>query len=226
VDTLAKLHSIDPDTIGLGSFGKRGDFYQRQCSTFARIETQQSAVAHPENGERLGRAHEKYDELIDFVRRHAPGDRRAIVHGDYKFDNMILHPTEPRVVAVLDWELSTLGNPLMDAVYLINPYWNQPTEAYQPQHQRASGMPSEKELLDRYAERAGYDPREDGWKVGQMFHLIRGGTISHGIQARTIAGQASSEFSHRYFENTKKMLNGAVAKMKEIQEEMGSTSKL
>jgi len=77
------------------------------------------------------------------------------------------------VIAVLDWELSTIGNPLMDIVYLLSPYWFQPDAVYQPQNQKESQVPSEKELLDRYTELAGYDPRKEKWQVAQMFHLIR-----------------------------------------------------
>jgi aminoglycoside phosphotransferase (APT) family kinase protein len=77
------------------------------------------------------------------------------------------------VIAVLDWELSTLGHPLMDAVYILSPYWFRPADVYKPENQKASGMPSEQELLDRYTKMAGFDPREDKWKVAQMFHLIR-----------------------------------------------------
>lgn len=88
-DTLAKLHSIDPESIGLGSFGKSTNFYARHCNTFSRIEAQQSAVTDKKTGRQLGRAHEKYDQLIDFVRGNLPKDRSCIVHGDFKFDNLV-----------------------------------------------------------------------------------------------------------------------------------------
>jgi aminoglycoside phosphotransferase (APT) family kinase protein len=83
------LHSIDPDAVGLGTFGKRTDFYQRHCNTFSRIEAQQAVVKDKDTGKPLGRAHEKYDEVVNFVRRNAPGERNTIVHGDFKFDNMV-----------------------------------------------------------------------------------------------------------------------------------------
>jgi aminoglycoside phosphotransferase (APT) family kinase protein len=94
VDTLAKLHSIDPDSIGLRSYGKRKDFYQRHCNTFSRIEAQQAVVKDKDTGKPLGRAHENYDQLVNFVRKNAPGDRNTIVHGDYKFDNIVNRPDE------------------------------------------------------------------------------------------------------------------------------------
>jgi aminoglycoside phosphotransferase (APT) family kinase protein len=94
IDTLALLHSIDPDSIGLGTFGKRSDFYRRHCQTFSRIEAQQALVKDKDTGKPLGRAHEKYDEIVDFIRRNAPGERNTIVHGDYKFDNVVSMTSE------------------------------------------------------------------------------------------------------------------------------------
>ena len=82
------------------------------------------------------------------------------------------------MIAVLDWELSTLGHPLMDAVYLTSPYWFHPNDAYQAQNLASSGMPTQTELLDRYTKMAGYDPRAERWKVAQMFHLIRVSNIA------------------------------------------------
>ena len=77
------------------------------------------------------------------------------------------------MIAVLDWELSTLGHPLMDAIYVLSPYWFHPADVFKPENQKLSGMPSERELLNRYTEMAGFDPRKETWKVAQMFHLIR-----------------------------------------------------
>ncbi|KAH0832589.1 phosphotransferase enzyme family domain-containing protein [Fonsecaea pedrosoi] len=222
VETLAWLHSIDPFSIGLEGFGKTTGFYARHCNTFARIEAEQAKITDSE-GKPLGRAHEHYDEILDYVRRNLPGDRYAIVHGDYKFDNVILHPTEPRVIAILDWELSTIGHPLMDAVFIVSSFWN---EKYKNATggsgvvgaarsstplSTVSGVPSADELIDRYSEIVGFDPRKEGggkdWEVAKIFHHVRGSTITHGIQARTIRGQASSEFSHLYFEYTKSGLD-------------------
>ncbi|ETI28453.1 hypothetical protein G647_00902 [Cladophialophora carrionii CBS 160.54] len=226
VETLAWLHSIDPDAIGLGTFGKKTGFYKRHCNTFSRIEAQQSKVKDAKTGRVLGRAHEHFDEIIDFVRHEMTSERYAVVHGDFKFDNVILHPTEPRVIAILDWELSTIGNPLMDAIYVISPFWidfhkasphdlTATSSPYAPANRATSGMPDPDELLDRYSRITGFDPRREGhppgkdFEIAKIFHYVRGGTISHGIQARTYAGQASSDFSHVYFQNTRKMLDAA-----------------
>ena len=190
ISTLAWLHSIDPSAIGLSSFGKKENFYPRHCNTFSRIEAQQAQVRDVKTGQVLGRAHPHFDEIVDYVRRHAPEERSSIVHGDYKFDNIVLHSTEPRVVAILDWELSTLGHPLMDVVYVVGPYWNrasksgipggavkarddQEGEVYDEGNLEANGLPSMKELLDVYTERAGWNPRWDRWEVAKVFHLMR-----------------------------------------------------
>jgi aminoglycoside phosphotransferase (APT) family kinase protein len=89
IDTLAKLHSIDPDAIGLGNYGKGKEFYQRQYNTFQRIEAQQAVVKDKDTGKQLGRAHERFDEMVNFVRTNVPGERLSIIHGDFKFNNMV-----------------------------------------------------------------------------------------------------------------------------------------
>lgn len=247
ISTLAWLHSIDPDSIGLSDFGKKTGFYTRHCNTFSRIEAQQAKVKDASTGKELNRAHPQFDEIVDYIRKNVPSDRTSIVHGDYKFDNVILHPTEPRVIAILDWELSTIGHPLMDAVYATGPYWNRASksgravddqggEVYLPENQAQNGMPSMDELMEEYARITGWDPRKDNFEIAKVFHLMRvsphlplsclhhiakpqqGSVISHGIQARTISGQASSEFSHIYFENTKRGLNTALDMVRAMKE--------
>lgn len=191
ISTLAWLHSIDPDSIGLQDFGRKTGFYNRHCNTFSRIEAQQAQVKAIKTGKELGRAHPNFDEIVDYIRKNVPTDRTSIVHGDYKFDNVILHPTEPRVIAILDWELSTIGHPLMDAVYVVGPYWNRASssgiaggpkiearddqggEVYEVQNQASNGMPSMDELLDEYSRITSWDPRKDQWEIAKVFHLMR-----------------------------------------------------
>jgi aminoglycoside phosphotransferase (APT) family kinase protein len=184
VSTLAWLHSINPDSIGLEGFGKKTGFYTRHCTTFSRIEAQQAKVKDSSTRKELGRAHPDFDEIVDYIRRNVPSDRSCIIHGDYKFDNVIIHPTEPRVIAILDWELSTVGHPLMDAVYVVSPYWygastfgttrdDQNGDVYDPQNQKRNALPSMEELVNEYTKVMGWDPRLDHWEVAKIFHLMR-----------------------------------------------------
>jgi aminoglycoside phosphotransferase (APT) family kinase protein len=229
VETLAWLHSIDPDKIGLEGYGKKTGFYARHCNTFSRIEAQQAVVKDLRTGEPLGRAHESYDEVVDYVRDNLPGDRYAIVHGDFKFDNLVLHSTEPRVIAILDWELSTIGHPLSDLVFHLSPFFSDYANSgksvlsatdspFKPENRGKSGIPNPQELLERYAQIVGFDVRKDGggrdWEIATIFHYLRGATISHGIRARAISGQASSDFSHLYFAATKQGMDAALQRIK------------
>lgn len=245
IDTLAWLHSIDPDKIGLASYGKKNGFYSRHCDTWSRIEAQQAAVNDIKTGKPLGRAHEAFDQVIGYVRDNLPIDRHAIVHGDFKFDNLILHPTEPRVIAILDWELSTVGHPLMDLVFHLSPFLSDysdiresvapagaPAEEspFKPENRKKSGIPEPQELADRYAEVVGFDMLKDGggrdWEVAVIFHYLRSAGISHGIQARTISGRASSDFGHLYFATTRRSIEAALKRVKHLQARGAKVNKL
>ncbi|KAF5650786.1 phosphotransferase enzyme family domain protein [Fusarium tjaetaba] len=150
------------------SNGKERWFYARHCATWIRVESQQAAVKDTNTGKPLGRAHERYDEEVRYVKENLPLDRHAIVHGDFKFDNLIHRPDEPRVIAILDWELSIIGHPLMDLVFCISPFFTDYTKSRKlslsfkdspckPDNRAKSGIPEPNELLARYAEIVEFD---------------------------------------------------------------------
>ncbi len=132
----------------------------------------------------------------------------------------------------------------MDVCYVVAPFWNDATStghpeapsstntvpAYAPENRAAAGMPDPDELLDHYSEKTGFDPRKQNggrdWEIAKVFHHVRGGTISHGIQARTISGQASSDFSHVYFENTRRSLDAALRRVRAMKEREEERAKL
>jgi aminoglycoside phosphotransferase (APT) family kinase protein len=144
------------------------------------------------------------------------------------------------VIAILDWELSTIGHPLMDLVFLISPFFDDYTKVgnttssykspYRPENRESNGIPEPHELLDRYAEIVGFDLRKDGrgkdWEVASIFQYIRSATISHGIQARAISGQASSDFAHIYFEKTKKSIDAAFRRVNKLKAQQAEGSRL
>lgn len=164
----------------------------------------------------VGPIHPQFDALIDFFGDTAlqPKDRATLVHGDFKIDNLMFHPTEPRVIGILDWEMSTVGHPLSDVVNLLNPFFMavqmaaprnsdlsfphfSNAEVFLPG--RTPGLPTAEEALAWYVEggKGKYDPRPDlGW--GNAFHMFRSAGILQGIAARVARRQASSEFAEKY----------------------------
>ncbi|KAJ5675237.1 uncharacterized protein N7477_005171 [Penicillium maclennaniae] len=120
---LSKIHSTDIEAVGLGTFGSRSSFYKRQSKTFTKISTAQQKVKDPSTGTPIESV-PHFKDLVAFYEdvNHAPVQRTSLVHGDYRIGNLMWHKTEPRVIGVLDWELSTIGHPLSDVASLIDPY--------------------------------------------------------------------------------------------------------
>ena len=184
-DAIAALHGIDPQAIGLGDYGKPGDYFARQIGRWSRQYL---------GDEEAGRV-PAMDRLVEWLPRNAPpdgGDAR-IIHGDFRCDNMIFHPTEPRVLAVLDWELSTLGHPLADFSYHLMMY-RMPagiTTGLAGLDLPALNIPSEAEYVGAYCRRTGRDgiPHLDFYIAFNMFRLA---AIVHGIKGRLARGTASS----------------------------------
>ncbi|RDL34513.1 putative acyl-CoA dehydrogenase family member 10 [Venustampulla echinocandica] len=196
IRTLAKLHRINPKDVGLESFGKPSGFYDRQIKTFTTISKAQAEGVDIETKEIVGQI-PHIDEILAFFssRRSQPKDRGTPIHGDYKIDNLVFHKTEPRVIGILDWEMSTIGHPLSDLVNLITPY-NLQGESdldHAPRFQvgEVQGLPRIDQLISWYAGIAGWDPEPD-LKWGVAFGFFRATCIFQGIAARYAARQASS----------------------------------
>lgn len=182
---IAQLHTIDPVAIGLADFGKPGNYFARQIDRWSR----QYKASETETIEAM-------DRLIEWLPRNIPpGDETGIVHGDYRLDNMIFHPSEPRIVAVLDWELSTLGHPLADFSYHCMS-WHIPPGQFRGiagLDHAALGIPSEQEYIARYCERTGKTIRSEDWNFYLAYNLFRMTGILQGIMKRYVDGTAASE---------------------------------
>lgn len=181
---LARLHGVDYASVGLGDYGKPGNYFQRQISRWASQYDAAKTDPLPE-----------MDSLLGYLQANVPSDASvALVHGDFRLDNMIFHPSEPRVLAVLDWELSTLGHPLADLAYSCMPYHLDSPEreplaklAVQP----GSGIPTEREFIADYCTFAGRDPNLD-LRFYLAFSLFRYASIVQGVYKRGLSGNASS----------------------------------
>ena len=182
-DTLADLHKIDHEAAGLGDYGKAGNYFERQIGRWSK----QYKGAETETIEDM-------DMLIDWLPTAIPQDEAvSIVHGDYRFDNTIIHPTEPKVIAVLDWELSTLGHPLADFTYFLM-VWNFPKEVrggLMGSDLEALGIPTIEETVERYAARTGRT-RIDDLDFCFAYNTFRLASIVQGVYARALQGNASS----------------------------------
>jgi aminoglycoside phosphotransferase (APT) family kinase protein len=179
-ETMALLHSLDPVKLGLGDYGKPGNYFARQISRWSK--QYYASVTSP---------HAEMDALAEWLPRTIPpGDDSAIIHGDFKLDNTIVHPTEPRIVAVLDWEISTLGHPLGDFTYLCMPWYE--TGAFRGLDVAAHGLPALDAFIASYCRRTNRPPI-DQFAWYQAFHMFRGACISQGILGRVRDGTAASE---------------------------------
>lgn len=179
--TLARLHALDPDAIGLGDFGRSGDYFARQLSRWSRQLRASPGPAIPD-----------LDRLADWLAERLPPDdgRRAIAHGDFRLGNLMFAPDAPRVIAVLDWELATIGHPLADAGFAVMPWRTAPDEygGLLGLDLAACGLPSEADFLARYLASGGA-PGLAPFHVA--FALFRFAVIFVGIADRVRAGTAA-----------------------------------
>lgn len=183
-ETIADLHNVNFARVGLSDYGRPGNYFERQI---ARWSTQ-----YLEDSE-AGRSLEM-DRLVEWLPAHIPpGQETSIVHGDFRIDNLIFHPTEPRILAVLDWELSTLGHPAADFAYHAMMYRMPPhiVAGLGGVDPVALGIPSEAAYLEAYCRRRGLSGMA-GYDFYIAFNFFRLAAIFHGIKGRVIRGNASS----------------------------------
>jgi aminoglycoside phosphotransferase (APT) family kinase protein len=178
IETLAKLHSYEPDAIGLGDFGKPGNYFARQVDRWTKQYKASETQSIPE-----------IEKLIEWLPRTVPAQSRvSVVHGDYRLDNMIFHPTEPRVQAVLDWELSTLGDPMADFTYLLM-QWTMP--GLQGVDLKPLNIPTLEEAIAIYCKANGRPDIPDlNWYFS--YNLFRLACITQGIAGRIRDGTAAN----------------------------------
>ena len=182
---IAALHRVDYRAIGLETYGKPGNYFARQIDRWSK----QYRASETERIEAM-------DRLIEWLPGNIPsGDATSIVHGDYRVDNVIFHRSEPRILAVLDWELSTLGHPMADFSYHMMA-WRLSSDEFRGLRGcdlEALGIPGEREYLDAYLRRTGAAaPGEKDWNFCMAYNMFRAAAIFQGVMARAVAGNAAS----------------------------------
>lgn len=206
-EVLAALHSVDYEAVGLSEFGRPGNYLARQISRWSKQYKASETEAIPE-----------MDRLMEWLPENIPGgDETVVVHGDYRLDNMIFHPTETRVAAVLDWELATLGHPLGDFTYQLMG-WRLEPELFRGVggvDVAALGIPTEQEYVDAYCRRTGRDgiPNLEWYIAYNMFRLAG---ILQGIMGRALDGTAASEHALQQGKRARPMAEAAWAQVQAL----------
>ncbi len=181
---IAALHAVDYKAVGLGDYGKEGNYVGRQIARWSR-QCKESTL--PVN--------QSMHKLMEWLPAHLPaGDETTLVHGDYRLDNLIFHPTEARVIGVLDWELSTLGHPLADLSYQCMG-WRIPHDLWRGiagLDLAQLGIPSEAQYVKWYGEATGRDAAGH-WDFYIAYNLFRMAAILHGIAQRAADGNAAAD---------------------------------
>lgn len=180
---IAALHQVEPEQVGLGDFGRAGNYFGRQIARWSR----QYQESRTEDIDAL-------QALIDWLPENIPaGDQTTIVHGDYRLDNLVLHPTEPRAIGLLDWELATLGHPLADFAYHCMS-WHIPASLWRGiggLDLAKLGIPNEPDYVKQYSQITGFDGLEH-WDFYIAYNLFRMAAILQGIARRAVDGTAAS----------------------------------
>ncbi len=194
---IAALHTVKFAERGLANYGKPGNYFDRQIGRWSKQYKMSADGAGP-----MSQPIPEMEKLVEWLPTHIPAAARdetkvSIVHGDYRLDNLMFHPTEPRIIAVLDWELSTLGHPLADFSYHCMS-WHIPHGAFRgigDLDLRALGIPTEDDYIRRYCDRTGLATVADlkaDWNFYLAYNLFRIAAILQGIAKRVEAGTASS----------------------------------
>ena len=206
---IAGLHRVDPAKVGLTSFGRPAGYLARQINRWSRQYAEDSPIA--------GRV-PVMEHLFEWLSTHLPGaDETSIVHGDFRCDNLIFHATEPRVLAIIDWELSTLGHPLADFAYHLMMY-RMPTLAFpglRDRDLRELNVPSERSYVHEYCRRTGR-AGIDALETYLAFSLLRLAGIFHGIRARIRRGTAASPRAAEYAACVEAVANLALASSRRV----------
>ena len=181
---MAQLHGFDPAAIGLSDYGKPGNYFARQINRWSRQYHDDAEAGRDPD----------MDALVAWLPEHIPeGDETSVIHGDFRCDNMIFHPAEPKILAVLDWELSTLGHPLADFAYHAMMYHMPPdiVAGLKGADLAALNIPSEADYIAAYCARTGRTGIP-GYPFYLAFNLWRLAAIFHGIKGRVIRGTAAN----------------------------------
>jgi len=182
---IARLHGIDYAAIGLEGYGKPGNYFARQIERWSK----QYKLAETEPIAAM-------DRLIEWLPRNIPaGDETTIVHGDYRMDNMIFHPSEPKILALLDWELSTLGHPMADFSYHCMSWHIAPGQfrGIGGLDLAALNIPGEAEYIEMYARHTGKAVNTGDWGFYMAYNMFRMAGILQGIMKRYVDGTAASQ---------------------------------
>lgn len=200
-ETLATLHGLDWAALGLSDYGKPGNYFARQIARWSR----QWAASRTREDAHI-------DRLIAWLPAHIPkGDETRLTHGDFRLGNLMFHPSEPRVIAVLDWELSTLGHPLADAAYSAMAWHTSPTsfDGLLGLDLQALGLPTQAEYLAHYHRCSQRSERVEPFHLA--FSLFRFAVILEGVRARALSGNAAADNARHVGEQSAAFAQAATA---------------
>jgi len=191
---LAELHKVDPAQVGLSEFGRSGNYYERQISRWSKqyISSQTEQI-------------DAMDNLMKWLPENIPqASSSTIVHGDYRLGNVLVHPEEPKVVAVLDWELSTLGDGLADLGYMCQEYHgdSESPDGLAGADLELLGIMTESDMVNTYCSHLGL-VGIDNWEFYLIYNMFRSAGIIQGVYKRGLDGNASSDKALEYKESAR-----------------------